>query len=134
MKDLISCLLDEEAREALGEALLRQASSADLESAIEEIALSFRRAKAEREKAPILQAMIRAWHGGKTELAKEAPNFIADYCNDLAQGVLTDENPQREFSAFLEFFIESAISEEQYADLHRAYYEARFKNLWRKAC
>ena len=135
MESLLSCLLDEEAREELGEALLRQQASPDLESAIEDLALSVRRAKAEREKAPILYAMLDAWHGNEiTE--EEAQEFIADYCDDLAQGVVADENPESEFNAFLAFFMESAssISEEQFAALHRAYYEARFKELWRKAC
>ena len=132
---LISCLLNEEAKEALGEALLRQASPADLESAIEEISLSFRRARAEREKAPIIRAMIATWQGDKKALAAEAPSFVADYCDDLAQGVAADENPQQEFKAFLEFFMEGveSISEAQHAALHRAYYHARFKNIWEKA-
>lgn len=133
MKKLISCLLDEEAREELGEALLRQQASPDLESAIEELSLCLRRAKAEREKAPIIQAMLRAWHG-EAITAEEEQEFLADYADDLAQGVLTDENPESEFASFLEFFTEGGISEEQYAALHRAYYEARFKDLWRKAC
>lgn len=134
MEKLISCLFNEEAKEKIGEALLQQQAE-DLESFIEELALSVRRAKAEREKAPILRAMIQAWRGDKATLAAEAPGFIADYCDDLAQGVIADENPQREFAAFLEFFMESvgSISEAQHAALHRAYYEARFKELWRKA-
>ena len=136
MKDLIACLLDEEAREDLGEALLQQClpQQADLESAIQDLSLSVRRAKAERAKMPILYAMLRAWHGNEiTE--EEAQEFVADYCDDLAQGILADENPESEFSAFLEFFMEGAISlsKEQHALLHRAYYEARFKDLWRKA-
>lgn len=134
MNDLISCLLNKEAREALGEALLRQQASPNLESAIANLALALRRAKAERGKMPILHAMLDAWHGdGLT--AEEAQDFIADYCDDLAQGIVTDENPQREFAAFFEFFMEGvgAISEEQFAALHRAYYEARFKDLWEKA-
>lgn len=135
MKDLISCLLNEEAREDLGEALLRQdrlSQQADLESAIEELALSLRRAKAERAKKPILYAMLAAWHG-ESITKEDVEGFVADYCDDLSQGVLADKNPQQEFSAFLEFFIGSAISEEQYAALHRAYYHARFKNIWEKA-
>lgn len=134
MKDLIACLLDEQARETLGTALLQQQASPDLESAIENLALAVRRARAERAKRPILHAMLDAWHGEITD--EEQEEFLADYANDLAQGVVTDENPQAEFNAFLAFFMEgvSSISEEQYAALHRAYYEARFKNLWRKAC
>ena len=136
MKDLISCLLDEQAREDLGEALLQQRlpQLADLESAIENLALAVRRSKAEREKAPIIRAMLRAWRGEIT--ADEAQEFLADYADDLAQGVAADENPQQEFNAFLAFFMEgvSSISKEQYAALHRAYYKARFKDLWRKAC
>lgn len=133
-EQLISCLLNEKAREALGEALLQQRSIEDLESAIEELALSLRRARAEREKAPILRAMINAWHGDDIT-AEAAQEFIADYCDDLAQGVIQDENPESEFSAFLEFFMEGmdAISEAQHAALHRAYYHARFKNIWEKA-
>ena len=134
MKDLIACLLNEEAREALGEALMQQSlpQQADLESAIEDLALAVRRAKAEREKMPILHAMLDAWHGNEIT-AEEEEEFVADYCDDLAQGVIQDENPESEFAAFLEFFTEGGISEEQYAALHRAYYEARFKDLWRKA-
>ena len=133
-KDLISCLLDEQAREDRGEALLQQQASPDLESAIEELSLCLHRAKAEREKAPILHAMLHAWHG-EAITAEEEQEFLADYADDLAQGV-ADENPESEFAAFLAFFMEgvSSISEEQYAALHRAYYNARFKDLWRKAC
>lgn len=137
MQNLISCLLDEQAREDLGEALMQQSlpQIADIEAAIDELALSVRRARAERAKMPILHAMLRAWGGGK-ELADEAEEFLADYCDDLAQGIATDENPEQEFAAFLGFFMEGvgSISEEQFAALHRAYYNARFKDLWRKAC
>ena len=137
MKDLIACLLNRQAREELGEALLRQGflPMADLRSAIEELSLCLRRGRAEREKAPIFAAMLNAWRGEEIT-AEEAQEFIADYCDDLAQSVVADENPQREFEAFLAFFMEGmgSISEEQYAALHRAYYEARFKDLWRKAC
>lgn len=136
MKNLLSCLLDKEAREDLGKALMQQSlpQQADLESAIENLALCVRRLKAERKKRPILRAMLRAWRGEITD--EEAQEFIADYCDDLAQGVIQDENPQQEFAAFLAFFMEGvdSLSEEQYAALHRAYYEARFKDLWRKAC
>ena len=133
MKDLIACLLDEQAREELGTALLQQQAFPDLESAIENLALCVRRAKAEREKAPILRAMLRAWQGEITD--EEAEAFVAEYADDLAQGVAADENPESEFRAFLAFFMEgvSSISKEQYAALHRAYYKARFKDLWRKA-
>lgn len=137
MQNLISCLLNEEAREDLGTALLQQSlpqqQIADIESAIENLALAVRRAKAEREKAPILHAMLRAWRGEIT--AEEAQEFLADYCDDLAQGIVTDENPQAEFRAFLAFFMEGICSlpKEQFAALHRAYYKARFKDLWRKA-
>lgn len=138
MKALISCLLDEEAREDLGTALLQQRlpQIADIESAIEDLALTVRRAKAERAKMPILKAMLRAWHGEEEITEEEAQEFVADYADDLAQGILADENPESEFAAFLAFFMEgaSSISKEQHAALHRAYYEARFKDLWRKAC
>ena len=136
MKNLLECLLDEEAREDLGTALMQQSlpQQADLESAIENLALAVRRLKAERAKMPILNAMLNAWHSNEIT-AEEAQEFIADYADDLAQGVATDENPQKEFAAFLAFFLEgaSSISEKQYALLHRAYYHARFKNIWEKS-